>query len=39
MEEDPRLGYELYRRFAPIIAERLAAARRQMIEMYGHPNA
>jgi CRP/FNR family transcriptional regulator, cyclic AMP receptor protein len=39
MEEDPRLGYELYRRFAPIIAERLAAARRQMIDMYGHPNA
>ncbi len=38
MEEDTRLGYELYRRFAPIIAERLAAARRQMIDMYGQPN-
>ena len=37
MDDDPRLGYELFRRFAPIIAERLAAARRQLIDMYGHP--
>lgn len=37
MEEDPVLGYTLYKRFSPIIAERVAAARRQMIDMYGHP--
>lgn len=39
MDEDPVLGYSLYRRFAPIIAERLAAARRQMIDLYGQPGA
>jgi len=38
MEEDPVLGYALYKRFAPLIAERLASARRQMIDLYGHPN-
>jgi CRP/FNR family transcriptional regulator, cyclic AMP receptor protein len=37
MEEDPVLGYELYKRFSPVIAARVAAARRQMIDMYGHP--
>lgn len=37
MEDDPVLGYELYKRFAPVIAARMAAARRQMIDMYGHP--
>ena len=37
MEGDPVLGYELFRRFAPIIAERLSSARRQMIDMYGRP--
>lgn len=39
MEEDPVLGYELYKRFSPVIAARVAAARRQMIDMYGHPGA
>jgi CRP-like cAMP-binding protein len=39
MEEDPALGYELHKRFAPIVAARLAAARRQLIDMYGHPGA
>lgn len=37
MEEDPVLGYELYKRFSPVIAARVAAARRQMIDLYGHP--
>lgn len=37
MQEDPTLGYELHRRFAPVVAARLAAARRQLIDMYGHP--
>jgi len=38
MEDDHTLGYELHKRFAPIIAARLAAARLQLIDMYGHPN-
>lgn len=38
MEEDHSLGYELHKRFAPVVADRLAAARRQMIDMYGHPD-
>jgi len=38
MESDSALGYELHKRFAPVIADRLAAARHQMIDMYGHPN-
>lgn len=37
MEDDAVLGYELHRRFAPVIAERLRAARRQMIDMYANP--
>lgn len=37
MDADPVLGYALYKRFSPVIAERVAAARRQMIDMYGHP--
>ncbi|MCW5700640.1 MAG: hypothetical protein KIT00_12450, partial [Rhodospirillales bacterium] len=37
MESDPVLGYEMHKRFAPIVADRLAAARRQLIDMYGHP--
>lgn len=38
MEKDSALGYELHKRFAPIVAARLAAARRQMIDLYGHPD-
>ncbi len=38
MEQDSALGYELHRRFAPVVASRLAAARRQLIDMYGHPH-
>jgi CRP-like cAMP-binding protein len=37
MEEDPALGYDLHKRFAPVMASRLAAARHQLIDMYGHP--
>ena len=38
MDQDWALGYELHRRFAPVVAARLAAARRQLIDMYGHPD-
>lgn len=37
MEQDSALGYELHKRFAPIVAARLAAARLQLIDLYGHP--
>ena len=37
-EEDLRLGYELMRRFAQIIVERLQATRLQLLDLYGpHP--
>jgi len=35
MEERPELGYEVLRRFVPVIAHRLAAARLQMLDLYG----
>ncbi len=35
MEEDHDLGYELHKRFAPVVAERLDATRLQLIDMYG----
>lgn len=35
MENDHDLGYELYRRFMPVLAKRLLAGRLQMIDMYG----
>lgn len=38
MEQDPALGYTLHKRFAPVVAARLAAARRQLIDLYGHPD-
>ena len=34
-EEDPSLGYELLKRIAVIIAERLHATRLQMLDVYG----
>jgi CRP/FNR family transcriptional regulator, cyclic AMP receptor protein len=37
MEDDYALGYQLHKRFAPVVASRLAAARRQLIDLYGHP--
>ncbi len=35
-EDDPRLGYELMRRFAGLTAERLQATRLQLLDVYGH---
>jgi CRP/FNR family cyclic AMP-dependent transcriptional regulator len=35
MEADPALGYEVLRRFVPIIAHRLSSARLQMLDLYG----
>jgi CRP/FNR family cyclic AMP-dependent transcriptional regulator len=35
-EEDPRLGYELMRRFARLTATRLQATRLQLLDVYGH---
>jgi CRP-like cAMP-binding protein len=37
MEQDHDIGYELYRRFMPVIAQRLQAGRLQLIDMYGRP--
>jgi CRP-like cAMP-binding protein len=34
-DEDPRLGYELLKRIAAIITDRLHAARLQMLDVYG----
>ncbi len=34
-EEDPTLGYELYKRFAQIIVERLQATRLRLLDVYG----
>jgi CRP-like cAMP-binding protein len=34
-EADPRLGYEMMKRFMPPLLERLQAARMQMIDVYG----
>ena len=36
-ETDPRLGYELLKRFAGLMSERLEAARRKMIEEWNPP--
>lgn len=35
MEADPVLGYEVLRRFLPVMAHRLGAARLQMLDLYG----
>jgi CRP/FNR family transcriptional regulator, cyclic AMP receptor protein len=35
-EEDPRLGYELMRRFARLTVNRLQATRLQLLDVYGH---
>ncbi|MGB0670873.1 MAG: cyclic nucleotide-binding domain-containing protein [Rhodospirillales bacterium] len=35
METDHELGYQVYRRFLPILADRLGAARLQMLDLYG----
>jgi CRP/FNR family transcriptional regulator, cyclic AMP receptor protein len=35
-DEDTVLGYELMRRFIPVIVERLQATRVRMLDVYGH---
>jgi CRP/FNR family cyclic AMP-dependent transcriptional regulator len=35
-DEDPVLGYELMKRFIPVIVERLQATRVRMLDVYGH---
>lgn len=34
-EADPRLGFELFKRFAQVVIERLQAARLQLLDVYG----
>ena len=38
-EADPVLGYELIKRFARIMTERLQATRIRLLDVYGHPGA
>jgi CRP/FNR family transcriptional regulator, cyclic AMP receptor protein len=38
-DQDPVLGYELMRRFIPVIVERLQATRVRMLDVYGHARA
>jgi len=38
-EQDPALGYDLLRRFAGVLAHRLAATRMQLCDVYGYPLA
>lgn len=35
-EADPRMGYELMKRFARVMMDRLQATRVQMLDVYGH---
>jgi CRP-like cAMP-binding protein len=35
-EEDHDLGYEMMKRFVPVLVERLQAAQLQMLDVYGH---
>ena len=35
-EDDPRLGFELLKRFAHVMAERLQATRIQLLDVYGN---
>ena len=37
-EEDCMLGYEFYKHFVPVMADRLTATRLQLVDMYGHPS-
>jgi len=34
-DEEPKLGYELFKRFAQIIGQRLQATRLRLIDIYG----
>jgi hypothetical protein len=35
-DEDSVLGYELLKRFVPVIVERLQATRVRLLDVYGH---
>lgn len=37
MESDPTLGYDVLRRFLPIMAHRLSSSRLQMLDLYAPP--
>jgi CRP-like cAMP-binding protein len=39
MEDDRTLGYEIYRRFVPVMASRLAAYRSRIVELATEPEA
>ncbi len=34
-EEEPKLGYELFKRFSQVIGQRLQATRMQLLDLYG----
>ncbi len=36
-DEDPRVGYALMKRFAPLMVSRLQAAHLQLLDVYGRP--
>jgi CRP-like cAMP-binding protein len=36
-DDDPELGYQLFRRFAQLMGERLQATRLQLLDIYGAP--
>ena len=38
-EEDPALGYELMRRFMPVVVDRLQATRGRLLDLYGKVGA
>lgn len=38
-ERDPSLGYEVMKRFVPVIVERLQATRLRLLDVYGSPDA
>ncbi len=37
MKNDQTLGYEMLKRFVPVMADRLTSARLQMLDVYGKP--
>ncbi|MCS7336794.1 MAG: cyclic nucleotide-binding domain-containing protein [Verrucomicrobiae bacterium] len=36
-EQDPKLGYEFFKRFAAVMAARLSAMRLQLLDLYANP--
>ncbi len=38
-EDDFALGYEFYKHFLPVVVARITAARLQLVDMYGYPDA